>query len=235
MIRERLEELSLEALFLVASRNGLELEPDIDRPQLIDLVEELVRENREEREAANTLTVKIQQKKYSLLRHDEAPLEQSEIDTIELPAHYETNRITLMLRDPHWAYTYWDLNSAKIREYEESDHFDGLYLRVIELDGDVSEMRIRESFEIPVQLHDTSWYIYVPHQRTTYRIQLVGRHNHRRELLAVSNPVYVPTAHLNVDNSTIDPARLAVYELCGLEYLEVPPFGDNPDALMVRE
>ncbi|MFO8043641.1 MAG: DUF4912 domain-containing protein [Alkalispirochaeta sp.] len=230
MIRKRLEELSLEALLLVASQNGLEPEPDLRRDEVIDQLTELIVENREERESANSVTVKIQQKKYALLRDDEAPLSQDKLDEIELPHRYEINRITLMLRDPRWAFTYWDVSSGKIKEYQESARFDGLYLRVLELEGHTQELRIRDSFEIPVQLNDSSWYIYLPRRETSYRIQLVARNNHRRELLAVSNEVYAPNDRIPVSPGSLDPHRMALYELCGLEYLESTPFDEEvPD------
>ncbi|MFW5693623.1 MAG: DUF4912 domain-containing protein [Alkalispirochaeta sp.] len=227
MIRKRLEELSLEALLLVASQNGLDLEPDLHRDDVIDELADLIAENREERESANSVTVKIQQKKYALLRDDEAPLSQDKLDAVELPSHYEINRITLMLRDPRWAFTYWDVSSGKIREYQESARFDGLYLRVLELEGHTEELRIRDSFEIPVQLSDSSWYIYLPRRQASYRIQLVARNNHRRELLAVSNEVYAPNDRLPDSSEALDPHRMALYELCGLEYLESPPFDEE--------
>ena len=234
MIRTRLEELSLEALLLVASQNGLDLEPDLDRDELIDQLEELIHENREERESANSVTVKIQQKKYALLREDEAPLTQEMVDEIELPDRYEINRITLMLRDPRWAYTYWDVSSWKTKEYQESSRFDGLYLRVLQLEGHSDELRIRDSFEIPVQLSDSNWYIYLPQQNASYRIQLVARNNHRRELLAVSNEVFAPLAHIPARPEELDPHRMALYELCGLEYLESPPFEEHAQPRVVR-
>lgn len=233
MIRVRLEELSLEGLLLVASRNGLEPDPDIDRERLIAQLVDVIRENREERESANSTTVRIQQKKFAVLYEDEAPSRSRNgghpVDEIRLPMHYETNRITLMLRDPHWAYTYWDLSSVKAREYQDSTRFDGLFLRVLQLDGAVNDVRIQDSFEIPVQIEDSSWYIYLPRLEAHYRIQLVARNNHRRELLAVSNQVYVPRGRLPFTPEEMAPHHMALYELCGMEYLEVPPFGDETD------
>ncbi len=229
MIRTRLEELSIEGLLLVASQNGLEPDPDVDRDYLIGQLVDIIRENREEREAGNSKTVRIQQKKFSIIHDDEAPPTENLLDGFTLPDHYETNRITLMLRDPHWAYTYWDLSTVKAREYQSSTRFDGMFLRVLQLDGASEDLRIRDSFEIPVQIDDTSWYIYLPRLESYYRIQLVAKNNHRRELLAVSNEVYVPRGRLPFTPEEMDTHRMALYELCGLEYLEVPPFGDDHD------
>lgn len=230
MIRRRLEELSPEALLMVASRNGLELDPDLEREQLVDELLEIIAENREDQRRNNSSTVRIQQTKYVLIHEDESPASDTVLVDNKLPAGYEINRIVLMLRDPHWAYTYWDLSSAKRTAYQNSSRFDGLFLRVLELSGDEEqELRIRESFEIPVQLTDSSWYIYLPHQAASYRIQLVARNNHRRELLAVSNRIFAPRSRIPSSPQNLDPVDLAVFELCGLEYLEVPPFGDGSD------
>lgn len=224
MIRRRLEELSLQALFTLASQNGLELGPDTDRRSVIEELTDLIAENQEDRERNNSVTVRIQQKKYALINDDDTPLSGEQLDRFELPSEYETNRIILMLRDPRWAFTYWDLSSGKKREYMESARFDGLFLRVLEVGSEHQEIVIRDSFEIPVQLTDSSWYIHIPRQRTSYRIQLIGRNRHRRELLAVSNRVYVPAAHLPLNAEEMTPEQMALYELCGMEYLEVTPF-----------
>ncbi|TVR68303.1 MAG: DUF4912 domain-containing protein [Spirochaetaceae bacterium] len=227
MIRRRLEELSLQALFTLANQNGLELGPDTDRFSVIEELTELISENQEDRERNNSVTVRIQQKKFALINDDDTPLTGEQLDRFELPPEYETNRITLLLRDPHWAFTYWDLNSGKRREYSESTRFDGLFLRILEVESENEEIVIRDSFEIPVQLSDSSWYIHIPRQKTSYRIQLVGRNNHRRELLAVSNRIYVPRASLPMPVESMTPEQMGLYELCGMEYLEVNPFGSD--------
>lgn len=227
MIRRRLEELTIEALLQVATFNGLSPEPEGDRDALIDELVEVIRENREERASENSVTVRIQQAKYELIGDEAGPLLSPFLDGIDLPDHYETTRIVLMLRDPRWAYTYWDLSSAKVREYQASGRFDGLALRVLEIDSDDDELHIIDSFEVPIKLTDRSWYIYLPRQRTSYRIQLVARNNHRRELLAVSNRVYVPMDRFERSADQLTPREMAIHELCGLEYLEVPPWGDE--------
>ncbi|WP_018525927.1 DUF4912 domain-containing protein [Alkalispirochaeta alkalica] len=227
MIRRRLEELSLQALFALAEQNGLDLGPDTDRGSVIEELEDLIAENQEDREQNNSVTVRIQQKKFTLINDDDTPLTGEQLDGFELPDDYEINKITLMLRDPRWAFAYWDLSSAKKREYSESSRFDGISLRVIEVEREKQEIVIRDSFEIPVQLSDSSWYIHIPRQKTSYRIQLIGLIQHRRELLAVSNRIYVPAAHLPVTPEAMTPRQMALFELCGMEYLEVSPFGSD--------
>lgn len=234
MIRRRLEELSLQALFTLADQNGLELGPDTDRLSVIEELLEIISENHEDRERNNSVLVKIQQKKYALINDDDTPLTGEQLDRFELASDYKANRITLMLRDPRWAFTFWSVSTTKKREYTESARFDGLFIRVLEVEREERDIVIRDSFEIPVQLDDESWYIHIPHQDTCYRIQLVGRHRHRRELLAVSNRIYVPAAHLPVSPEEMSAEQMALYELCGMEYLTVAPLWPEPARTVVE-
>lgn len=228
MIRRRLEELSLEALFTLAAQNGLVLGPDSDRASVLEELAEVIAENREERERGNSATVRVQQKKYALVHDDETPLTPEQLDQFQLPEQYETNRIVLMLRDPRWAFTYWNISRQKKRVYTASSSFEGLSLRVLEVADGNREILIRDSFEIPVRLEDSSWYIHIPRQETCYRIQLVAQDRYRRELLAISNSIVVPSMHLPVLPENMTPQQMALYELCGMEYLEVDPFGRPP-------
>ncbi len=43
----------------------------------------------------------------------------------------------------------------------------------------------------------------------------------------MSNKIYVPPAHLPVPVEQMTPEQMALYELCGMEYLEVEPFGSD--------
>lgn len=226
MIRQRLEELSMESLLIVASHNQLKLDPDVTRDQLVDELVEAISESRREREAGSSPSVRVQQAKYTGPRDDESPLDHGPI--AELPQRYSYDRITLMLRDPYWAFTFWDLSRAARDELSGAADFDGLSLRVIEVENqDQSDVTIIDAFEIPVQLSDASWYFYVPRQDAYYRVQLLARRGGERRLVALSNQVYVPRPGLPVAAVDLAPAQLAVLELCGVELLEAPAFAES--------
>jgi hypothetical protein len=129
-----------------------------------------------------------------------------------------------MLRDPAWAFAYWDIRKSKRREYQNASQFDGIFLRVIELEDDSErEFRIRDAFEIPVKLEDSSWYIHLPSQDTIYRIQLIAKNAHRRELLAVSNSVSVPRGSFAVADCADERCR-KILTFSGLKHLDVAFF-----------
>lgn len=229
MIRGRLAELSTEALLQVAVQYGLELDPDLDREDVIEEIAEAIEESRSDRSSDHSPPIHVVQTKYENAR--DAFGAHVTADDLTLPGGVRANRIVVILRDPHWAFAFWDLSAAKRTEFEQASRFDGLHLRVLEVD-DVSseEIHIRESFEIPVQLHDESWYIYLPRAETSYRIQLIARNAHRRELLALSNAVYVPRPALPFRPEDMTPEQMAVLELCGLEQLEMVPFVARSEA-----
>ena len=181
MIRQHLAELSLEGLMRVASRHEVDVEPDVDRDELIEALVDAIEDAREERERLNNNPVKVQRVKYELTRDDEIPQDAGLFGDFDLPERYNETRISLMLRDPAWAFAYWDIRRSKRREYQGATQFDGIFLRVIEVEDDSErEFRIRDAFEIPVKLDDSSWYIHLPTQGTIYRIQLIAKNAHRR-------------------------------------------------------
>lgn len=82
----------------------------------------------------------------------------------ELPASYGDNKIVLMVRDPHWAYVYWEINNNKIAEAKRKLQpiFDqsSLILRVydvtnIEFDG----TNATSWFDIDIPDVLGNWYV----------------------------------------------------------------------------
>jgi hypothetical protein len=224
MIRQHLAELSLEGLMRVASRHEVDVEPDVDRDDLIEALIDAIEEAQEERERLNNHPVKVQRVKYELTRDDEVPQDSGFFGDVDLPERYNDTRIVLMLRDPAWAFSYWDIRKSKRREYQNASQFDGIFLRVIELeDASEREFRIRDAFEIPVKLEDSSWYIHLPSQDTIYRIQLIAKNAHRRELLAVSNSVSIPRGGF-VAAEEVDERCRKILAFSGLKHLDVAYF-----------
>lgn len=191
MIRNRLEQLSRHALERVAAKNDIEVSPGMDHTAVVDAIVEAVEENRYDREAQNNNPVKIGQSKFLLF--EEEMIEEDNVlpDDYTLPASYNDTRIVLMLRDPGWAFAYWDLAVELRKELERSSSFEYLLLRVCEGEKDCDKNR-SQTYDIPVSLDDGRWYINLPRQATQYRIELRSVDATTDTLLAVSNSVDVP-------------------------------------------
>ncbi|MFP4378850.1 MAG: DUF4912 domain-containing protein, partial [Spirochaetales bacterium] len=112
----------------------------------------------------------------------------------------ERRRVVLMLRDPSWAYAYWDLAKADRARFERAEGFEGLLLRVFNMDEpDTPLAKARARFEIPVTLLDNRWYFNLPDQETLYRIVLVAVDDGKEEQLAASNTITVPRGMIAED------------------------------------
>ena len=191
MIRNRLEQLSREALERVAVKNDIEVSREMDREALVDTIMEAIEESRHDREIQNNNPVKIGGTKFLLL--EEEMIEEEDVlpDDYELPESYNDTRIVLMLRDPGWAFAYWDLATDLRKSLARSSSFEYLLLRVCE-GGANCDKASSKTYDIPVTLEDSRWYLNLPTQATQYRLELRAVDATTDTLLAVSNTVSVP-------------------------------------------
>jgi hypothetical protein len=102
-----------------------------------------------------------------------------------LPPRYNETRAVLMVRDPHWAYAYWDVEDAQAARTRKDAGFEQLVLRV-------QDLQPASSFDIPIQWSDSSWYIYLPNQDADYALELGYLASGKFRLLARSNLVHTP-------------------------------------------
>ncbi len=250
MIRERLQELTAEQLHRLADRYELDGSGEMARDELIEAVAEAIEEHRLEREAGNNHPVAVQEKKYEFYIDavlDGAEERALEVDDWELPEQYNETRIVLLLRDPSWAYVYWEINEshlAKLAEdcacvdaEESSDEdeeesalrFDGLALRVHEIPHPNAEYtQALYTFTIPVQLEDRSWYINLPKVGTHYCTSVVAHTADCVQTLAVSNAVSVPPGDLEspIEENPEAPAN-RVLSLSNLDRMPVETYSNR--------
>lgn len=224
MTRSRLESLTVEALDKIAEQHGIDLPNRADKETLVTLIFETLEEIRMERDSDNNNPIRIEEKKFGTGYEDDPTTAVAEDD---LPAGYNETRIVLMLRDPAWAFCYWDLSEAHQKKYRRNPEFHGMLIRVYELTDPIEDRSaIVDSFDIPVQLSDNRWYINLPEQETHYRLELIARYGDSEESLAGSNIVSVPKGFF-ADDSTASFQEDAIVALSGIEHLGVPAFGNR--------
>jgi hypothetical protein len=225
MTRTKLETLTVEALEKLAGEYGIDLPEEIDRPSLINAIFETFEEIRQERDSDNNNAIRIEEKKYGV-QYDEADTEPAEQDEV-LPENYNETRIVLMLRDPAWAYTYWDLKDSLVEKCRKSSEFREILIRVFELSDPTDDAEaVVDSFDIPVQLSDNRWYINLPEQDTHYRLELIASYDYGEEVLAFSNILTVPKGYFS-DDSNSSTQEDAIIALSGIEHLGVSAFGNR--------
>jgi hypothetical protein len=196
MTKERLQTFPLTELKKIADEVGVEIagpyrETIKDRQAIISLILEAYRETKSEREEQNNLPIKAEEKKYEITRDGE--VYRCEKYEYPIPAGYDETKVVLMVRDPHWAFAYWDIKKAKAREIKSYSDFESLLLRVYEVDNeDLSYSDTGSSFDIPIQFTDNSWYIYLPDADHSYFLELSFQSGGRYQVLTRSNIIRTP-------------------------------------------
>jgi hypothetical protein len=183
MTKERLQAMPLEELAALARCNGLEPEDGAGKQELVELLLDSFEELRQEREEGNSPNVRVEEAKFET--SDEEALAASPAEGPAIPERYNETRAVLMVRDPHWAYAYWDVEDGQAQRTRKDAGFEQLVLRVEDLEPG-------SFFDIPIQWSDSSWYIYLPSQDASYVLELGYLAGGRFRLLARSNQIRTP-------------------------------------------
>jgi hypothetical protein len=232
MTRERLAGLSEELLQKLADKLDVDIPDEAHLDDIVDLVTDALEDAREDHEQSNNNAIRVEERKYQLARFfSEKDLATVTDDNVLLPDRYNETRMHLIVRDPAWAFCYWDVRDEQLVAVTADSEFQQLILRIVEMDNpDFDDHTVVDSFEIPVRLNDKSRYINLPRQDASYYTELSGLCGERHISICRSNPISVPRGGLP---DTVTEARSAderkdrVLALSGLEHLGVPRFGSE--------
>jgi hypothetical protein len=222
---DKLDALSLEELYVLADKTGLDLPPGLERPFVVEEILDALEEDSEDRREAQGEAVHIDEKKYSGLRNGDYDLQSGMGETIEL--RYHETMIRAIVRDPSWAFAYWDVSDTELDSLRGDEGSAGLFLRVAEIGSGEQGEAHKEYFDIPVADNDLQWYINLPRSGVRFRIDLCTRRNGQNgkfRILARSNEVESPRQGLSGMGRPLDPRSYELLALSGLEDLPM----DNP-------
>ncbi len=198
MTRDRLTQYSMFDLYKIAENEGIKYDySDGDREELIDLILEALEEDKNERDLSNNDAMKLKSTKYDILQ--DYVLEAQEKQIYSIPEKYNDTRIVLLLRDPLWAYTYWDINDNELNKMKEEIFFEGFFLRVFELiakkgsnKNSYTKDNIIDYYDIPIDEKDDSWYINLGKTGRHFGIQLCSIAHGKVSVLSKSNVIKSP-------------------------------------------
>ena len=127
---------------------------------------------------------------------DTVELSDVDADLGELPGGYGESRITLLPRDPQWAYTYWDVPNAHKEELRNQGG-QQLSLRLYDVtDLDFNTQGYHSLQEFPIDELAREWYLPIPVSDRSYIVQVGYRTADGRWLaLASSASVTVPPTY----------------------------------------
>jgi hypothetical protein len=172
--RSFLESVTTTELLKLADRAGIDLPPGLDRTIVI---EELL-ETGEPEKAGDKQN----------LGGENPDGKAAQPATAPLPKHYNINYIEVLIRDPLWAFAFWEINAHDKEALEGAPEFGGYCLRVMPVPGPGDS-----SFTVQVGTGDSAWYLGFPPEGGRFTVELCAIRKDTPVVLAVSKPFRVPT------------------------------------------
>jgi len=229
---DKFESLSDEALISLAEKMGLDLPLGLERVFVVEEILDAIAEDNQERlpsSRASKASVHIEATKFS-----GAALEDVESCLDEAPCleqRYNETAIRIIVRDPSWAFAFWDIADSDRESMRSEEGGLSLFLRVAEIlpssDGH------REFFDIPISEDDLQWYINFPRPEARYRVDLCARSGVHLRLLARSDEIRLPRALLCRPLSELEDDTAELMRLSGSAGLDIEPEEEgNPQRIL---
>jgi hypothetical protein len=204
-----LETLTTNELIKMADTMGIDIPLDLERifiiQELIDAAEDV------DEEAASDDRETVS---------EEAVDSDSKLESVILPHQYNVTYLEAMLRDPLWAFVYWEINSLDRKAYESSSEFKGYVLHVIPLPLHAGDSA-RDSFSISVGVEDNSWRIYLPPDISLFQVNLCVNRRGRQDVIISSRKIYVPQVLGPEDKAVKNNAKYPILSLSGIEEFDI--------------
>lgn len=215
---EQLISLSLDDLCLLAERMGLDLPPGLERSFVVEEILNALDEDVDERRSAGAGAIRIQELKYSGSEPD--ALRAPNQDPPVLERRYNETNLQALVRDPSWAFAFWDISDADRAKLQDGESSAELFLRITETGAEAAK---RQFFDIPVSYDDIQWYVNLPRPSARFRIELCARRpSGRLRVLARSCEIAAPRQSRPIGAKT-DARSSALLKLSGIEALNVEP------------
>ena len=203
MSRSYLESLSSADLISLADDYGIDVPDDLNRRfiigELLEIATELHQEKGED---------------IDIVSGDGASLAS---DT--LPESFNETQIGVVLRNPVWAFVYWDIKEADLTRLREDFDFSALVLRVAFF-ADEDAPVPQESFDVQIALSDREQYVLLPAGKRFFRIDIIALFSGKaEENLAISRKVAIPVGS-DVLNTAFPGRDLAIPALVELSAMK---------------
>ncbi len=120
-----------------------------------------------------------------------------------LPKSYNSTEVKIMLRNPAWAFIYWNISEAD--QFSLQGAFvSELKLRVNSY-SEKEQLKPDEYFDIQISKHDNGQYVFLPAGKKYFRVDLLFNLDGIIDILASSNVLEMPEDSLLL--SMIKPDR----------------------------
>lgn len=175
LTRPHLESLSTGELIDLADSFGIDIPQALER---IFIIEELLeRTNADAGEVKEDIEIK-------------PSCSETAAETAALPKQYNISYIEVIIRDPLWAFVFWEIKNHEKEIHEKTDDFNGYCLRVIPSNKEETE------FTVPIEKDDCARYLgFAEHSsqiQCSYIIKLCVIRGKEEIQIAVSAPFCLP-------------------------------------------
>ena len=183
--RAYLESLTTQDLIKMADNFGVDMPPDLDRVFIIGELLEI------------TSPPENDDGSFPGSNAEESDLEDSVLtESVPLPRQYNITFIEVMIRDPLWAFVFWEIKAADKDQFENDPEFVGYFLKVSPWIRAATD----NVFSVSVGPNDTAWYLgLAPFAaqassagQMKYKVELCVSMGETETVLAVSKPVTLP-------------------------------------------
>ena len=179
--RGYLETLSFSDLVKLADEYGVDVPEDLDRRFLICEILELVQEN--SNDSSSNMIISSGE---------------GSCQDISLPKTYNETQISCVLRNPVWAFVFWDVSETDLNLIKQVSDFT-IALRVCILSAK-DDMTPQEVFEVEIPKGVNEQYIFLPPNIDFIRVELVYSNGTERKVLAFSSVMEIPKCSAEASN-----------------------------------
>jgi hypothetical protein len=170
--RPYLESLSTQELMVLADTSGIDIPPALER---VFIIEELLEWENDDDPPPE--------------ENEAPPLGEADyLEPVALPKQYNITYINVLIRDPLWAFAFWEVRGSDKETHEGAADFEGYYLKVVPLGNPGGG----SPFTIAVGSADKAWYLGFSPEGGRFRVELCVLRGETELALAVSPPFRLP-------------------------------------------
>ncbi len=191
---------------------------------MINALIEAYEEDKREMDVLQSLIIQVERSKFDLPEQYTTRPEQT---VSVLPDHYDENYCGLLLRDPDWAFFFWEIKESIYQEMERTAGFKGFFLHILENQTPEINGPMHHSYDLPVQTKMGSRYIQLPINDRFYQVEVVAQLTGELRVLSRSQILYTPENQVRrlAEINKGDSRRKVIMELS--DFFECEPIKDR--------
>jgi hypothetical protein len=183
--RPYLESLTTHELVSLADCFGIDIPFELDRIFMIEALMDIVTEYTGAIDGMHLPESGSEEPEKRTLIETDIP------EPVALPKRYNITFIEVLIRDPLWVFTFWEIKSHDKERYEKAPDFGGYHLKVSPMGGGLPS-QWEDIFIVPVGTGDTAWYLDFPPAEGHFKVDLCVLKGEEVHVLATSRPFRLP-------------------------------------------